>query len=147
MEILKKFLNNETQLQVKISLRLLDDFRTDTDSMLFIELIKRMIRQDPDHRETSEKLLDHAIFKDNAERLGIIKSLSKKCYAGDKCINQFLVKVMNKNEVHLEGTVEHSEPLKDLLAELTNYPEKPDIKICSSLVRLFEAKVILLFFF
>ena len=136
MDINITFLKNEIKHNVKLNLKLLDGFRTDTDSILFIDLIKRMIREKPDERETREKLFDHAVFMDDKKRFEIVDTIFKKCFhwGGD---NKYLIQVVDKNELHLEGFLgEESEPWKECLVELSMYkPEgEPELKICSSLL-------------
>ena len=77
--------------QVKVNLELLDKFRSDTESILFIDLIKRMLQRDPNERDTCDKLMKHAFFMDDEERAEIIQDLSKKYFTED--------------ELHLEGSL------------------------------------------
>ena len=144
MDIHTTFLNGEIYHKVKIDLKLLEALTKDTDTILLIDLIKRMIQEVPDQRETCEDLIEHAALKSNEERLEIVELLANKCFNEDECINEYLVKVINKREVHMEGAMgEDSAEWKEFLFETANYPElKPDIKICSSLVKIFNNKVI-----
>ena len=127
--------------EVTIKLKLLDELRTNTDSILFIDLLKRMVEKIPDQRETCEHLIGHAALKSNQERLEIVQLLAEKCFDGDECINEYLIKVMDKNEVHMEGSLaEDSAEWKKLLAEVANF--QTDIKKCSSLLKIFAVQVI-----
>ena len=139
-----KFLNSKFHHKVKIDLQLLEVLTKDTDTILFIDLIKRIIQEVPDQRETCEDLIEHAALKSNEERVEIVERLAKKCFDGDKCKNEYLVKVMNKKEVHMEGFLgEDSAEWKELLAETTKLPKlKPDIKTCSSLLKILSDEVI-----
>ena len=133
-----KFSKSEVQPTVKIDLLLLDDFRKDTDSILFIDLIKRMIRENPEERETCDKLIQHAVFKNDEELMNIVEYIAKKCFTstGD---NEYMIKIIDKDELHLEGFLEAEfEPWNKFTDEMIKYTQlKPDIKTCSSLLRLF----------
>ena len=129
--ITSAFLNCEFHHKVKIDLKLLDRFRTDTDTILFIDLIKRMIKKDPNQRETCENLIDHAALKSHKGRVEIVQHLADKCfYFKIFCFNEYLVKMMNKKEVHMEGSLgEDSDSWKDLLAEVAKLPKNSDPKL------------------
>ena len=138
MAITSTLFKSEIKIESKISLKLLDALTKDTDTILFIDLIKRMIQEVPDQRETCEDLVEHAALKSKEERLQIIKHLAEKCFDGDKCKNEYLVKVMNKKKVHMEGSLgEDSAEFHKLLAEISKLPNGPDIKTCSSLLKTF----------
>ena len=139
MDIHTTFLKNECHHKVKIDFKHLAVLTKDTDTILFIDLLKRMIQEVPDQRETCEDLIEHAALKSVEGRLKIVGDLAGKCFDGDKCINEYLVKVMNKKEAHMEGSLgEKSAEWKELLAEVSNLPGIPDIKTCSSLVCIFH---------
>ena len=136
MDINITFLKYEIKHHVKLNLKLLDGFRTDTDSILFIDLIKRMIREKPDERETCEKLIEHALFMDDQERYKIVDEIMYKCFLGEDDHN-YLIQVIDKNELHLEGFLgEESEPWKECLVKMPMYnpDRKPELKICSNLL-------------
>ena len=146
MAITSTFFKNEISHDYKINLKLLDSLTKDTDTILFIDLIKRMIEKVPDQRQTCESLIHHAALKTNKGRLEIVQHLAGKCFDGDKCINEYLVKVMDKKEVHMEGALgEDSAEWKKLLAETSKLPDSPDIKKCSSLLKIFTKQVIIRF--
>ena len=130
---------------VKINLQLLEALKKNTDTILFVDLIKRMIQEDPDQREICENLIEHAALKDDEERLKIVRDLADKCFDGDTCRNEYLVKVMDKKEVHMEGSLgENSAEWKEFLAEAANNSQlKPEIKSCSSLVKIFYTKTVI----
>ena len=96
-------------------------------------------REAPIDRETCEKLLEHGVFKDTNEWLKIVREMSLKCFAGGKCANEYLVKVMNKNERHVEGSLgADSVAWKEFLSETSKFPElKPQYRVCSSIVHVF----------
>ena len=129
---------------MKIDLQLLEDISKNTDTILFIDLIKRMIQEVPDQRETCEDLIKHAALKNEKKRFDIVKHLANKCFDRDKCINEYLVKVMDKKKVHMEGALaEDSAEWKEFLAETAQFSTlNPDIKTCSSLLKIFHNKVI-----
>ena len=130
--------------KVKVDLKPLDTLTKDTDTILFIDLIKRMIQEVPDKRETCENLIDHAVLMNCEERLKIVQRLEGKCFDRDKCMNEYLVKMMNKKEVHMEGFLgEDSAEWKEFVAEVAKLSQlKPDIKTCSSLLKIFNKWVI-----
>ena len=138
MDIHTTFSKNELKHRVKVNLKLLDEFRSDTDSILFIDLIKRMIRENPEERETVYKLFQHAVFKNDEELMNIVEYIAKKCFTstGD---NEYMIKIIDKDELHLEGFLEAEfEPWNKFTDEMIKYTQlKPDIKTCSSLLRLF----------
>ena len=144
LAITTTFLNGEFHHKVKIDLQLLEALTKDTDTILFIDLIKRMIQEVPDQRRNCEDLIEHAALKGNEERLQIVEHLAGKCFDGDKCVNEYLVKVIDKKEVHMEGSLgEDSAEWKELLVETTKLPKlKPDIKTCSSLLKILSDEVI-----
>ena len=144
LDIHTTFLKNEFHHKIKIDLQLLEDMTKNTDTILLIDLIKRMIQEDPDQRETCEDLIEHAALKDNEERFKIVLYLAGKCFENDECKNEYLVKVIDKKEVHLEGFLgKDSAEWKEFLAEAAKLPEpKEDIKICSSLLKIFFNQVI-----
>ena len=136
MDIHTTFSKNEMKYRVKVNWKLLDEFRTDTDSILFIDLIKRMIRENPDERETCQKLIEHAVFMDDQERYKIVDEIMYKCFPGEHD-NKYLIQVIDKNELHLEEFLgEESDPWKQFLIELPMYQpnRKPELKIRSSLL-------------
>ena len=138
------FSQNEFHHKVKIDLKLLEALTKDTDTILFIDLIKRMIQEVPDQRENCEDLIEHAALMNNEERLEIVQHLAEKCFNRNKCINEYLVKVMDKKEVHMEGSMgENSDEWKKFFTETAKYPDSPDIKKCSSLLMIFDNWVIL----
>ena len=139
-----KFLKNEFHHKIKIDLQLLEDMTKDTDTILFIDLIKKMIQEVPDQRGTCEDLIKHAALKNEEGWFEIVERLSYKYFDEDKCINEYLVKLIDKNQLHLEGSLaEDSAEWKEFLAETAkNLKLKPDIKICSSLLKIFYNQVI-----
>ena len=138
------FLNGKFHHKVKIDLKLLEALTKDTDNILFIDLIKRMIKEIPEHRQTCEDLIDHAALKSDQKRLEIVQHLADKCYDGDECRNEYLVKVMNKKELHVEGALgEDFAGWKEVLAEFGKLPVKPNFKACSSLLMMFTKQVII----
>ena len=144
LDIHTTFLKNEFHHKIKIDLQLLEDKTKNTDTILFVGLIKRMIQEDPDQRGVCEDLIKHAALKDIEGRLEIVQRLACKCFDKDKCKNEYLVKVIDKKEVHMEGFLgEDSNEWKEFLAKTAKYPEpKADIKVCSSLLKIFYSKVI-----
>ena len=145
MDINIKFLNGEFHHKVKIDLQPLEDMTKDTDTILFIDLIKRMIQEVPYQRGICEDLIEHAVLKSYEERLEILQLLAGKCFDGDECRNEYLVKVMDKKEVHMEGSLGHdSAEWREFLAEAAKNPElKPNIKTCSSLLKIFNIKMVI----
>ena len=142
LPITLKYFNGEQTYQV--NLKLLNEFQTDTESILFIDLIKSMVQEEPNYRGNCTKLIDHAFFKGNTDRLQIIRELAEKIFYNGKS-NENLLKIMNKNEVHMEGSLgAEFAPWKKFLAETSKYSEQqPDIKVCSSLVKLISKQVII----
>ena len=139
LAITTTFFNGEFNHKVKIDFKLLEALSKDTDTILFIDLIKRLFKEDPDQRETCEYLIDHAALKNEKRRLLIVGDLADKCFDGDECKNEYLVKMMDKKELHLEGALgEDSIEWKEFLAEASKLPGNPDIKICSSVVYIFH---------
>ena len=144
LDINIKFVNGEIQHSMVIDSLLLDALTKDTDTILFIDLIKRMIKKVPDQRQTCEDLLKHVALKNEKGRLEIVQLMANKCFNADECINAYLVKVMDKKEVHMEGSLaEDSAEWKKLLAEVANF--QTDIKKCSSLLKIFAVQVVLCF--
>ena len=142
LDIHTTFSKGKFNHKVKIDLQLLEALTKNTDTILFIDLIKRMIQEVPHQRETCKDLIKHAALKEN-ERFQIVQYLAGKCFDEDKCINEYLVKVMDKKEVHMEGFLgEDSAEWKELLAQAADFSLKPDIKVCSSLLEIFYDKVI-----
>ena len=139
LEITLKSFKNKINHKVKIDLKLLKTLTIDTDSILLVDLIKRMIQEVPDQRETCEDLIDHAALKSIEERLQIVQFLAGKCID-----DEFLVKLIDKREVHMEGFLgEDSAAWKEVLAEAEKYPKlKPTITTCSSLLKIFSNNVI-----
>ena len=144
LAITTTFLKGEFHHKVKIDLQLLEDMNKITDTILLIDLVKRMIQEVPDQRGTCEDLLEHAALKNNVERLEIVQRLAVKCCRRKFYKNEYLVKVMDKKKVHMEGFLgEDSAEWKEFLAEAAKLPKlKPDIKICSSLLEIFYYKVV-----
>ena len=134
-----KFLKGEFHHKVKIDLLLLENLTKETDTILLIDFIKRMIKEVPDQRENCEDLNDHAALMRNTGRYFIIFDLAYKCFDGDKCKNEYLVKLMDKKEVHMEGFLgENSAEWKELLNVTAKLSiPKPDIKTCSNLLKIF----------
>ena len=145
LDIHTTFLKNEFHHKIKIDLQLFEDLTKDTDTILLIDLIKRMIQENPDQRETCQDLIEHAALKNEEKRCEIVLYLACKCFKHDECINKYLVKVINKREVHMEGCMgEDSAEWKAFLAETAkNFELKPNIKICSSLLKIFYNEVIM----
>ena len=143
MEITLKSFMNEIHYKVNITLRLLYEFKTGTESILLIDLLKRMIEKIPNHRETYNTLIDHAFFKSNQDRLKIVRDVAKKCFDEN---NDYLIKTMNKNEVHMEGSLgEETTECKKFLDEISKLPGDPDIKQCSSLLKIIAFQVVICF--
>ena len=144
LAITTTFFRSEIHHKVKINLQLFEALTKDTNTILFIDLVKRMIQEVPEQRETYENLIDHASLKSNYERLQIVLHLADKCFDGNKCNNEYLVKVMDKKKVHMEGFLgEDSAEWEEFLAEVAkNLKLKPDIRSCSSLLKIFKGKVI-----
>ena len=144
LDIHTTFSQNEFHHKIKIDLKLFEALSKDTDTILLIDLIKRMIQEVPDQRGTCEDLIEHAALKDNEDRLQTVHYLANKCFADDECINEYLVKVIDKKEVHMEGSLgEDSAEWKKFLAAAAKIPKpKADIKICSSLLKIFYSEVI-----
>ena len=146
MAITLTFFKNEICHDSKINLKPLDLLRKDTDTILFIDLIKKMIRKTPDQRETCDNLIKHAALKSNEERLEIVQLLSNKCFFQDKCINEYLVKMMDKNGVHMKESLrEESDAWQEFLVGGLMLPEDLDIKICSSLLKILSKQVTIYF--
>ena len=138
------FSKGEFYHKVKIDFELLEALTKDTDIILFIDLIKRMIQEVPEQRQTCEDLIEHAALKSDQERLKIVEHLANKCFDGKRCKNEYLVNMMDKKEVHMEGFLEEdSVEWRELLAEVAKLPEHPDFKICSSLLKIFAVEVII----
>ena len=133
-----KYYNDEIHYEVQINLRLLDEFRKDTDTILFIDLIKKMVHKDPEGRETCENLINHAVFMNIEYRCTIVRDISRKCVDKDN-----IIKILNRNEVHMEGSLEkESDVWKDFLNEISKCtPPSIDFKVCSNLVQLFRSQV------
>ena len=144
MAITTTFLKGEFHHNLKIELQLLEALTKDTDTILSIDLIKRMVHKYPDQRETCENLIEHAALKSNEERVKIVRHLAEKCFDKDECINEYLVKVIDKKEVHMDGSLgEDSAEWREFLAEVAKLSQlKPDIKTCSNLLKMFQALVI-----
>ena len=143
LAITTTFLNDVFYHKVKIDLQLLEVLTKETDTVLLIDLIKRMLHKVPDQRGACEDLVEHAALKSNEGRFFIFRKLAAKCFDEDKCVNEYLVKVIDKKEVHMEGFLgEDSAEWKKLLFETAMFPSKPDIKTCSSLLKIFSDWVI-----
>ena len=145
LDVHVKFVNGAIQHKTIIDSQLLDALTKDTDTILFVDLIKRMIKRVPDQRQTCENLIEHAALKTNKDRFEIVQLMAVKCFDGNECKNEYLVKMMNKKEVHLKGSLaEGSAEWEKLLDEAAKYPElKPDIKKCSDLLKVFAVEVII----
>ena len=141
LDINIKFVNGKIQHRMIIDSLLLDALTKDTDTILFIDLIKRMIQKVPDQRETCKNLIQHAALKNKKKRFEIVKLMANKCFDEDKCINAYLVKVMDKKEVHMKGSLaEDSAEWIKLEVEAAKF--QADVKICSSLLKIFAEKVV-----
>ena len=139
-----KFQNDEIHHTVKIDLQLLEALTKDTDTILFIDLIMRMIKEVPDQRETCESLIEHVAFQNEEGWLEIVQLLAEKCFNGDECVNEYLAKILDKKEVHMEGFLgEDSAEWKELLAEIAKFSVKPNLKICSSILKMFAEQVLI----
>ena len=131
-------------MKVRIDLRLFNELQTNTDSILFIDMIKRMIKEVPAHRETCKDLIGHMALKSKQEWLQIVEHLADKCFDGKKCKNENLVKMIDKKEMHMEKVLgEDSAEWRELLAEFGKLQEHPDIKTCSSILKIFTEKVMI----
>lgn len=144
MQITTKFFKSNPKHEARIDLKPLDLLRSDTECILFIDLIKSMVQEEPNYRVTSESLIEHALFKENEERLQIVQELAEKCFDKDQCIYEYLVEIMNQNEKHMKGSlVEDSAEWKKLFAKTAKFPDlKLHIKVCSNLVKLISKQVI-----
>ena len=145
LRLTKIFNDGKAHYEVEINLKPLVDHRTTSDSILFTDLIKRMIREDPDDRETCEKLIKHAVFMNEGEQCKIVEKVAYKCHAlKNKFPNSFFIKILNKDELHLEGFLgEDTEAWKNFESIRSKFPElQIDIKTCSSLLRMFDFMVI-----
>ena len=128
---------------------LLDEFRTDTESILFIDLIKRMIKKNPGERETCESLTKHAVFMEITSWCEIVQNISNKCFDKDKC-NQKLIKIMNQHDLHKDGhlKVDHEmwKNFSDKVSDCTTLqPDQKmyhtiqlDPEVCSIFLNLFQ---------
>ena len=144
LDIHTTFFKSEIHHKVKIDLKLLEALTKDTDTILFIDLVKKMIQEIPDQRETCEDLIEHAALKSNEERFEIVERLAGKCFDGYNGTNKYLVKLMDKKEVHMEGSLaEDSAEWKEFLTEVVKNPRlRPNIKICSGLLKIIVGGVI-----
>ena len=133
-----KYLKDKVHYDVQINLRLLDDFQKDTDTILFIDLIKKMVHEVPEVRETCENLINHALFMNIEYRCEIVRDISRKCFDKER-----IIRILNRNEVHMEGSLEkESDAWKNFLNEISKCTSpNPDIKVCSSLLQLFRSQV------
>lgn len=142
------FSKNKTIFRVHINLELLNEFRTNTESILFIDLLQKMLQEVPDDRESYENLITHAVFMSNDEKFRIVRDLIRDCfYSGYQDSNEFWIIMMDKNELHMEGSLgEESDEWKDFLAAVSKHTDiVPDINTCSSLVQIFRYKVEVIF--
>ena len=145
LNLQKKFKFGIAHYEVEINLKPLVDHRTTSDSILFTDLIKRMIREDPDDRETCQKLIKHAVFMNEGEQCQFVKEFAMKCYnLRWRFPNSFLIKTLDKDELHLEGFLgENTEAWKNFESIRSKFPDlQIDIKSCSSLLQMFEYMVI-----
>ena len=150
LDINTSFLNTETFYTVKIKMMLLDEFRTDTESILFIDLIKRMLKEVPNERETCANLIEHAVFMDFDRRCKIVQNISVKCFNKDKCINRSLIRIMDQHDLHKEGHLKvNHERWKNFLKKVSECTSlQPDVnkystiqsdpEVCSIFVNLFQ---------
>ena len=143
MSVTKTFKYGKAHFDVEINLKPLDEFRATSDSILFTDLIKRMIREDPDDRETCQKLMKHAVFMNEDEQCKIVEQIADKCFLLKKNYsNPFLITILDKDELHLEGFLGlETEEWKKFELGMTKTPEL-QIKNCSSLLKIFEGQVI-----
>ena len=142
MAITSTTVKNKTHYQVKVDFKLLDSFRTDTDTILFIDLIKRMVQEKPVHRETRSLVYCHGAFKTNTERLEVVQGLSKKCFNGNQG-DKYLISIIDMHKLHMVGSLgESSTEWLEFLAEAAKHQLKPDIKVCSSLLEIFKKVII-----
>ena len=86
--------NKEIEYKLEISLKLLDDFRTDTESILFIHLIKKMIQESPDDRETCNNLSNHIFFMSDEKRFEIVQDLAERIFKKGQKRNEYSIKII-----------------------------------------------------
>lgn len=129
--------------EVKINLKPLDILKFDTECILFIDLIVKMVQEEPKYRESCDNLINHAFFKGKNNRLKIVRKIANECFDMAETIYPNLVINLDKHEVHYEGFLgEDSAPWQKFLTGASSYPEKPDIKTCSSLIKFVSKQVI-----
>ena len=120
--------------KVKINLNLLDKYEKNIDTILYIDLIKKMVQEEPTERDTCKNLIDHVVFMGNKERLEVVHKLAEKCMDKD------FIEIIDRNKVHMKRSLsEESAEFKALLDEILKFPDvETDIKICSSILDLFQ---------
>lgn len=147
MEIISRMTRDEMKYRMLINMEHLENLPNDTETVLFIDLIKIMLQRDPLARESCLHLIDHAFFTDVWSRFTFLERIYNKCgftykYWNQKSqlLNHSLIDTINQQAVHLEG---YSEIDANKIA--SDFFIRFDIKNCSDILRYIVEKVCKLF--
>ena len=93
-----------------------------------------MLQENPQDRETCDNLIKHPLFMDDERRWEIVEKIAER-----SSNNQYLTKIMDKNELHLEGFLgTNSDAWKKLLKHSIFSQIEKDYTTCSRLLQLFK---------
>lgn len=75
-----------------------------TNIILLINLIKRMLEEDPQKRDTCVQLIEHAVFLSIKERWDLLGSFQKNHKIALRQKDSFLSNLLNENQLYLIGS-------------------------------------------
>lgn len=144
MEIISRMTRDEMKFRMLINMEHLENLSNDSETALFIDLIKIMLQRDPLVRESCVQLIDHAYFADIWSRFAFLERIYNKCgftfkYWNQKShfLNQSLIEAINQHSPHLNGYSEID--TNKIIA--SDFFIRFDINNCSDILRYIIEKV------
>lgn len=101
MKIIAEWSNGGMKIDAKVFIRHLNDLQKDnTDIILLIDLIKRMLEEVPQKRDSCQQLIKHAVFMKFKKRRFLLRKyvVNHECFVFDSKFHP-----INKNKLHLNG--------------------------------------------
>lgn len=136
------FPSNQTY---QVNLDILHKFRKDTESILFIDLIRKMIREIPGSRSTRELLIKHAVFMNITDRVAVVQSFATSfLFDSNEQDNKNRIAIIDGKKLHMKGILSAKrEELENFLTVMNETYLNLDlnINVCSSLLQMFASQV------